>query len=91
MWSYDFSKIDPEKHKERIIINTINYGDWKQWQWLFNYYGKKQLKKIIPEIPKSEFRNFKALFVASLILGIYKMKYENRGIKIQAERGLARA
>ena len=34
LWNYDFSKIDPEEDIERIIINTVNYGNWKRWQWL---------------------------------------------------------
>lgn len=91
MWSYDFDKIDPLKDKETIIINTINYGSWKQWLWLFNYYGIKELKEIIFNIPQSEFRNYKGLSLVSLILGLKKMKYENRGLKIKAEGGLARA
>lgn len=91
MWGYDFSKIDPEEGKETIIINTINYGFWKQWQWLADYYGVNRLKKIITEIPKSEFRNYRALHLISLILGIQKMKYENRSIKIQATRNSALA
>lgn len=91
MWSYDFNKIDPEKHKERIIINTIDYGFWSQWKWLFKNYGARNLKKTISLIPKSEFRNYKALDLVSLILGIQKMKYENRRFKIQAKRALARA
>ncbi len=91
MWSYDFSKIDPDKDKETIIINTVNYGFWEQWKWLADYYGINRLKNIITEIPESEFRNDRALRLISLILGIKKMKYENRGIKIQAARNSALA
>jgi len=91
MWGYDFSKVDPEEGKEIIIINTINYGFWKHWQWLADYYGVNRLKNIITEIPKSEFRNDRALHLISLILGIQKMKYENRNIKIQATRNSALA
>lgn len=91
MWSYDFSKVDPDRDKETIIINTINYGFWRQWKWLADYYGRQRLKKVISEIPKSEFRNYRALSLISLILGIQKMKYENRGIKIQAARNSALA
>ncbi|MCX6790891.1 MAG: hypothetical protein NTV62_01710 [Candidatus Gribaldobacteria bacterium] len=85
MWGYDFDKIDPEQAKELIIINTLNYGSWRQWKWLVENYGLLELKKIIENTPKSEFRNYRALSLISLILGIKKMKYENRGIKIQAK------
>jgi len=91
MWSYNFSKIDLDKNKERIIINTINYGQWKHWQWLSSYYGKQQLKKIIQETPKSEFRNTRALNLISLILGIKKIHYETRGNKIRNKRAFTRA
>lgn len=91
MWSYDFSKLNPELHKERIIINTINYGQWRHWQWLADYYGKQQLKKIIQEIPISEFRNERALNLISLVLGIKKMRYATRSDKIRTKRNFARA
>lgn len=91
MWGYDFNKIDPELNIDRIIVNTVNYGFWEHWMWLFNYYGPKELKRTIFNIPKSEFRNYKGLNLISLILGLKKMKYETRGLKIQAERNMARA
>ncbi|MDD4989969.1 MAG: hypothetical protein PHW31_01520 [Candidatus Pacebacteria bacterium] len=91
MWGYNFKKMDPDKNYERIIVNTLNYGDWRQWRWLAGYYGKKRLKSIIQEIPESEFRNYRALRLISLILGIKKMHYANRGFKIQTERNLSRA
>ena len=91
MWSYKFSKVDVDRYKERIIINTINYGQWEHWQWIARYYGKQQLKKTIQEIPKSEFRNIRALNLISLILGIKKMHYETRGDKIRTKRAFTRA
>jgi len=86
MWSYDFSKIDPEKDKETIIINTINYGLWKQWKWLLSYYGKKKLKRIISELAASEF--YKEPFkIMMLLLNIQKMKYATRSDKIREAKG----
>jgi uncharacterized protein DUF6922 len=26
LWSYDFSRIDPLKHKKTIILQALNYG-----------------------------------------------------------------
>jgi len=43
-WSYDFSTIDPQKNEERVIVNTINYGDWEHWQWIIKHYGKEKVK-----------------------------------------------
>ncbi|MBU2472793.1 hypothetical protein KKE74_02050 [Patescibacteria group bacterium] len=88
LWSYDFSKIEPDRDQERIIINTINYGNWEHWKWIVKYYGKQKIKGIIREIPASEFRK-RALKLISLILGIKEMKYATRGIKIRAEKNLS--
>jgi len=87
LWSYKFSLIDPEEDKERIIVNTINYGQWNHWKWLVKYYGKRRLKKIIENLPASEFRK-EALRLISLLLGIKKMKYVSRSAKIKTERGI---
>jgi len=87
LWSYNFSKINPDQNPERIIINTINYGDWRHWQWIADYYGKNKLKKIIENTPASEFRQG-SLRLISLLLGIKKMKYASRGIKIKAKKNI---
>lgn len=86
-WSYRFSSIDPEKHKKRIIINTINYGRWEHWHWIIKNYGKENVKKTIEETPASEFRP-QALKLISLLLNIKKLKYASRSAKIKAEKNL---
>ena len=86
-WSYDFSKINLQDDRERIVINTINYGDWEHWQWLIKYYGKAEIQKIIRNSPASEFRK-RAFKLISLLLKIKKTKYESRGVKIAAERNI---
>ena len=85
MWSYKFDEIDSEEDKERIIVNTINYGQWFHLQWIVRHYGKEVLKNIITNLPASEFRP-SALWLTSLLLGIKKMKYASRGDKIKATR-----
>lgn len=87
LWSYDFSLVDPQADKERLIVNTINYGDWPHWQWIIKYYRKEKLKKIIEDIPQSEFRKG-AFRLIALLLNIKKMKYASRGLKIKAESNL---
>lgn len=86
-WSYKFSSIEPERDKKRIIINTVNYGRWKHWFWLFNHYGEKEVKRIIEEIPKTEFRE-PALKLISLLLGIKKLKYASRSAYIKSQRNI---
>lgn len=85
MWSYNFAEINPEKFRERIVVNAINFGNWKHWQWLANYYGAGRMKKIIEGIAESEFRH-SALALAKLIFDVKQMKYANRGDKIRAEK-----
>jgi len=86
-WSYKFSSISPQRDKKRIIINTINYGKWKHWLWVMNFYGKEKVKKIIKETPKTEFRE-SALKLVSLLLGIKKQKYASRSDYIKSQKNL---
>ncbi len=86
-WYCDYSKIDIEEDAEGVMIQTINYGDWQQWRWVFGYYGAKRVKNIIENIPISSFRAG-ALKLASLILGIKTLKYASRSDRIRAEKNL---
>lgn len=87
LWSYKFSKIDPIKNKQIIIISIINYGNWEQWKWLIKIYGKQNLKKIIVNIPKSAFFE-RPVELISLLLGIKKFKYASRSDYIKAKRDI---
>lgn len=84
-WSYKFFSINPERDKKQIIINTINYGRWKHWIWIIKFYGKKEVKRQIEEIPKTEFRPH-ALKLISILLGIKKLKYASRSDYIRGKR-----
>jgi len=86
-WWCDFSKIDPEKAKNLVVVQTINYGDLKHWKWLIKYYKPQRLKKIIQEIPQSEFRK-SAFKLICLFLNIKETKYETRSAKIRAKKNL---
>ena len=90
LWSYDFSSIDVERDKQRIIINTINYGQWKHWQWIVNYYGGENIKQFIENTPISEFRP-RALKLASILLGIKNLKYVSRSDKLKKTKNLSKA
>lgn len=82
LWAYDFYSIDLERNKQRIIINTINYGQWKHWQWIVNYYGGENIKQFIENTPISEFRS-RALKLVSILLGIKNLKYASRSDKLK--------
>jgi len=47
LWSYDLSKIDIKKDKEKIIFNVLNFGDLESVSWLWQQYSREELKKII--------------------------------------------
>lgn len=57
LWSYDFDKLDLKKDKKTIIINTLNYGDLKQWKWIKDFYGLATLKKTLIAVPATELRS----------------------------------
>ena len=84
-WWGDSSRIDAERDKKIIIVQLINHGAWGHWEWLLQTYKKENLKKIIQEIPASEFRAG-ALKLISLLLGIKQMKYASRSDYIKAKR-----
>lgn len=86
-WGYMFNSIDPIDSKELIIVNTLNYGDLKQWKWLIETYGKKNLKKIIKLIPESEFRKH-VIPLIKLLFNVERFKYISRSAKIQSERDI---
>jgi hypothetical protein len=83
-WSYNFTKIDPEKDKRTIIINTLNYGNWQHWQWLTKKYTQRYIKDFLINTPMSEFRQ-RALTLMSILLGIKKFKYVSRNDYIKAK------
>lgn len=55
-WSYNFSSLDPEKHKKTIIVNVINYGDLSHWRWIKKRYGSESIRKIIFSLPATEIK-----------------------------------
>lgn len=84
-WWGDVSKLDAQRDKKTIIVQLVNYGGWNQWKWLVETYKREGLKKIIREIPASEFRAG-ALKLISLLLGIKHLKYASRSDYIKAKR-----
>lgn len=83
LWSYDVDKIEPQKAKKEIIVNTFNYGDWRHVQWIIKYYGRQKVLEIIQETPASEFRP-PALELAKILLGIEQVMYVSRSDKVRS-------
>jgi len=78
LWSYDFTKIDPEKQKKTIIINAINYGDLRHWRWIVNYYGKEIIKEILEKVPATEIKP-RTRRLTSIIFSVKYFNYASRG------------
>lgn len=69
LWSYRFEDIDLEKHKEEIILNTINYGNMKHWHWIMKRYGKEKIRHILERCLVTEF-NPESRNLAQLIFSV---------------------
>lgn len=80
LWSYNISKINLDKYKKFIIVNTINYGDLKHWRWILKYYGKSQIQEILANSYSTEFRP-RALKLALLVFSLKDYKYASRSLK----------
>jgi len=53
-WSYDFSKLDPQKHKKLIIKNILNYGSQEAVFWLKQNFSEAEIKEVIENSSVSE-------------------------------------
>jgi hypothetical protein len=78
LWSYDFSRIDPLKHKKTIIVQALNYGTLAHWRWLIQSYGREGVRDVLTHIPTSEIKP-RSLRLASLVFGVERFNYAPRG------------
>ncbi len=69
LWSYRFEKIDVDRHKGEIIVNTINYGNLKHWRWIISQYGKQGIKEVLRQRLFTEF-NKESRSLAQLIFSV---------------------
>lgn len=56
LWSYDFARFDPEKNRELLIVQAINYGDLSHWRWIIGRYGRDAVRAVLQKIPATFFR-----------------------------------
>ncbi len=69
LWSYDFSKIDIDKDKKRIITNVLNYGTKEATDWLFSVYDKDDITEAIVN-PFSGEWDKKSIHFWSFVFGV---------------------
>ena len=53
LWSYDFEKCDPQKMKNTIITNAVNYGTFSHWRWIRSFYGNAPVNERLQKMPLS--------------------------------------
>jgi len=46
LWFNDLAKINPQKDKQRIILNVLNLGSKKATDWLLDFYPRATVKSI---------------------------------------------
>jgi hypothetical protein len=78
LWSYDFSRIDPLKHKKTIILQALNYGTLAHWRWLVQSYGREGVRDVLTHVPASEIKP-RSLRLASSVFGLERFNYAPRG------------
>ncbi len=69
LWSYDFSEIDIQKDKKRIITNVLNLGTKDATNWLFSVYNKNDITEVIKNPFAGEW-NKKSLHFWSFVFGV---------------------
>jgi hypothetical protein len=78
LWSYDFERVDPLRHKKTIVVQTLNYGTLTQWRWLIQTYGREVIREIVAHTSAGEVKP-RALRLASLVFGVDRLGYAPRG------------
>jgi hypothetical protein len=77
LWSYDFERIDPVKHRKTIVIQAINYGTLDHWRWISQHYGGDAVRQVLSRAPATEIKP-RARRLAALIFGVDHFNYAPR-------------
>ena len=78
LWSHDFARIDPLRHKKTIVVQALNYGTLDQWRWLIRSYGREGVREVLAQITASEIKP-RSLGLAALVFGAGQFNYAPRG------------
>ncbi|MBI4276726.1 hypothetical protein HY629_02710 [Candidatus Uhrbacteria bacterium] len=47
LWSVNVRALDPKKDKRYIIEQILNYGTWRQLQWLLKTYATREIRHML--------------------------------------------
>jgi hypothetical protein len=78
LWSYNFDRIDPVKHQKTIIVQAVNYGTLRHWQWLIENYGRERVREVLSSISATEIKP-RSRRLASIIVGVNHFNHAPRG------------
>lgn len=87
IWFIEPSKLDPQTNKMTIVSSVLMYGSEEAWEWLFAYYGKREVAKIAQQIPRGQW-DPKSLALWSMYLKINpRTRLENIIRKAKKQNG----
>lgn len=75
LWFNDLTTIDPQKNKNRIILNVLNLGSKQATDWFFAFYSKRTIKRVIENYGAKGELSDKSLNYWILVLNIDKNKF----------------
>ena len=78
LWSYDFNRIHPLKHKKYIIVQALNYGTLLHWRWITRTYGVEGVRNVLTHIPVTELKP-RTRLLASIMFGVEHFNHAPRG------------
>lgn len=70
LWSKATSNLDVERDKNYIIHQILSYGTWEHMRWLFNIYGRDEIKGVFLHYPAKNYTEKTFNFVGAIVLGI---------------------
>jgi len=70
LWSKAASKLDFERDKNYIIHQVLSYGTWEHVKWLFDTYGRNEIKNVFLHYPAKNYTEKSFNFFGNVVLGI---------------------
>ncbi|MCX6791651.1 MAG: hypothetical protein NT149_01270 [Candidatus Gottesmanbacteria bacterium] len=70
LWSKATSKLDCQRDKNYIIHQILSYGTWEHIRWLFDTYGRDEIKNIFLHYPAKNYTEKTFHFFGNVVLGI---------------------
>ncbi len=47
LWSYDLNQIDLKEDRELVITQVLNYGEWRDLEWLYSVYAEDDIRQVV--------------------------------------------